>query len=84
MIDLIIWLFWLAPGFIGIAIYWMKIQMEKLGYHYSIFNSSFQMMSDFNIRLLSDKKLKHNYYKVIIILISIWIFISLGLWQLCN
>jgi len=37
--------------------------MEKLGYNYPLFNSSFKMLSEFNQRIVYDKVLKSSYKK---------------------
>ncbi|MEP2687076.1 hypothetical protein [Maribacter dokdonensis] len=65
MTDLVILLIWTAALFGGGIIYWMRLQMEKLGYRYPMFNSSFKMMTDFQARKATDKKLKTNTTKLL-------------------
>jgi hypothetical protein len=54
------------------VIIWKRNQLEKIGYNYPIFNSSFRWLSDFKQRVKIDKNLKIKYktllYTIYIIL----------------
>lgn len=82
MTDLVILLVWTAALFGGGIIYWMRLQMEKLGYRYPMFNSSFKMMADFQARKATDKRLKNKYHKTLGIVFFLWLAIGIGFWSL--
>ncbi|PHS62820.1 MAG: hypothetical protein COB12_10410 [Flavobacterium sp.] len=77
-------LFWFAVVSAGGVIYWMRLQMENLGYNYSFLNSSFMMISDFYSRIGYDKKLKSKYYRTLIITLLLWLIISFMFWFISN
>lgn len=84
MTDLVILLIWTAALFGGGIIYWMRLQMEKLGYRYPMFNSSFKMLADFQTIKVTDKKLKNKYHKTLGIVLFLWLAIGIGFWSLWN
>ncbi|MBC72474.1 MAG: hypothetical protein CMH47_09405 [Muricauda sp.] len=82
MVDLTIFLVGLAAIFGGILVYWIRLQMESLGYKYPMFNASFRMISDFSIRKSSDKQLRNKYYQTLVIILVLWFGVSFGFWLL--
>jgi len=82
MIDFLLIIIFFLAIFTGGIIYWMRLQMENLGYNYPFFNSSFKMISDFYSRLIYDKKLKLKYYKTLIITAMILILLSISFWYI--
>ena len=80
MVDFIIILIFFLVISAGGVIYWMRLQMEILGYSYPFFNSSFKMISDFYSRITYDKKLKRKYYITVITTTLILIIFSILFW----
>lgn len=84
MTDLIILLIWTFALFAGLIIYWMRLQMQELGYKYPMFNSSFRMMADFHARKVIDKELRFKYYRTVGIVFFLWLTIGIGFWLLLS